>query len=77
MCKISRSESQKRRGHSPGNEFGVFHVNQPVVMRTGYSNGWGVADAFDALASTVSTVAFSSPDRGGASNDAFEGGASR
>ena len=27
VCTISRSESKKRRGHSPGNSFGVFSVN--------------------------------------------------
>ena len=28
--KISRSESKKRRGHSPENTFAVFNANQPV-----------------------------------------------
>ena len=32
VCKISRSESTRRRGHSPGNKrFGGFNVNQPVA----------------------------------------------
>ena len=30
VCEISRSESQKRRRHSPANTFEVFIVNQPV-----------------------------------------------
>ena len=30
VCNNSLSESIKRRGHSPGNKFEVFNVNQPV-----------------------------------------------
>ena len=30
VCKISHLESRKRRGYSPGNNIGVFNVDQPV-----------------------------------------------
>ena len=34
VCNFSRSESQKRRGHSPWNKFGLFNANQLVVVHT-------------------------------------------
>ena len=37
VCKILRSEwKKKRRGHSPGNKFVVFYVNQPVCAGLWY-----------------------------------------
>ena len=41
--KIPWSESKKRRGHSPGNTFGVFNVNQPVACILPWIN-WGIVD---------------------------------
>ena len=37
VCTISRSETKKRRGHSPGNTFVFFYVNQPVSQTNCYT----------------------------------------
>ena len=37
VCKFSRSDSKKRRGLWPGNNFPSFHLNQPVPVLKGSS----------------------------------------